>query len=133
MEVPIFSRLAKKATWLTKGKISSQGLKILDSALAKEPDNIEIRIVHAFVCKSLPEWLNRGTSAIEDFQYLQSRYEADPTTFSEQFYQQIQPNIEEVQKKIAAFRHMSRKYMIASAKWARKNKRMPTVKGSCQK
>ncbi len=92
----------EESNMVTKGKISSQGLKILDGALAKEPDNIEIRIVHAFVCKYLPDWLNRGTSAIEDFQYLQSRYEADPATFSEQFYQQIQPNIEEIQNKLAA-------------------------------
>ena len=92
----------EESNLVTKGKISNQGLKILESALAKEPDNIEIRIVHAFVCKNLPEWLNLGSSAIEDFRYLQSRYEADPNTFSEQFYQLIQPNIDEIQKKIAA-------------------------------
>lgn len=87
---------------VTKGKISHHGLKILDGALANEPDNIEIRIVHAFVCKNLPDWLNRGPDAIADFEYLKSRYEADTTVFSEQFYLQLQTNIAEIQKKIAA-------------------------------
>lgn len=87
---------------VNKGKISNQGLKILESAMTQEPDNIEIRIVHAFVCMNLPDWLNLGLDAIEDFQYLQSRFEADPNAFSEQFYNQIQSHIDEIRKKIAA-------------------------------
>lgn len=87
---------------VTKGKISHHGLKILDGALTNESDNIEIRILHAFVCKNLPDWLNRGPDAIADFAYLKSRYEADPAVFSEQFYLQLQPNIDEIQKKLAA-------------------------------
>lgn len=92
----------EESNLVTKGKISHHGLNILDNALGKEPDNIEIRILHAFVCKHLPDWLNRGPDSIADFQYLQSRYEADPAVFSDQFYQQIQPNIEEIQKRIKA-------------------------------
>ena len=110
----------EESNLVNKGKISSQGLKILDSAMSKDPDNIEIRIVHAFVCMNLPEWLNRGPSAIEDFQYLQSRYEADPTTFSEQFYQQIQSNIEEIQKKIAAIPPHVQKIYDSFSKMAKK-------------
>lgn len=87
---------------VNKGKISHHGMNILDSALAKEPDSIDIRILHAFVCKNLPDWLNRGPDAIADFAYLKSRYEADPAVFSEQFYLQLQPNINEIQKKLAA-------------------------------
>jgi len=94
-----------------KGKISSKGLNLLDSALSREPDNIEIRIVRAYVSKNLPEWLNRGSSAIDDFQYLRSRYEADPTVFNKAFYLQIQSEIEEVQKKIAAIKpHVQKIY-----------------------
>ncbi len=94
-----------------KGKISSMGVNILDSALKSDPDNIEIRIIHAYVCKYLPEWLNRGLSAIEDFQYLRSRYEADPSAFSEEFYLHIQSEIEEVQKKLAAIKpHVQKIY-----------------------
>lgn len=87
---------------VTKGKISHHGLKILDGVLANESGNIEIRILHAFVCKNLPDWLNRGIDAIADFEYLKSRYEADPTVFSDQFYLQLQTNIDEIQKRLAA-------------------------------
>lgn len=110
----------EESNLVNKGKISSQGLKILDGALGKDPDNIEIRIVHAFVCKNLPDWLNRGPSAIEDFQYLQSRYEADPAAFSEQFYLQIQPNIEEVQQKLAAIPPHVQKIYDGFSKMAKK-------------
>lgn len=92
----------EESNLVNKGKISHHGMMILDGALAKEPDNIELRILHAFVCMYLPDWLNRGIDAIADFQYLQSRYEADPAVFSEQFYQQSQQNIETIQKKLAA-------------------------------
>lgn len=110
----------EESNLVTKGKISGQGLKILDSAMSKDPDNIEIRIVHAYVCMNLPEWLNRGPSAIEDFQYLQSRYEADPTTFSEHFYQQIPHNIEEIQKKLAAVPPHVQKIYDSFSKMAKK-------------
>lgn len=103
-----------------KGKISSMGLNILDRALSKEPDNIEIRIVHAYVCKNLPEWLNRGSTAIEDFQYLRSRYEADPSVFSEEFYHHIQSEIEEVQKKIRAIKPHVQKIYDSFSEMAKK-------------
>jgi len=103
-----------------KGKISSKGLNILDNALSKEPDNIEIRIVHAYVCKNLPEWLNRSSSAIEDFQYLRARYESDASVFNEEFYHHIQSEIEAVQKKIAAIKPHVQKIYDSFSEMAKK-------------
>lgn len=107
---------------VNKGKISHQGMNILDSALSKEPDNIEIRIVHAYVCKYLPDWLNRGVSAIEDFQYLCSRYEADPTVFNESFYRQIQSDIAEIQKQLGAIPPHVQKIYDSFSNMAKKKK-----------
>lgn len=87
---------------VNKGKISNQGLKILDNAFRKDPDNIEIRILHAYVLKNLPDWLNRGPDAIEDFLYLKSRYEAAPGVFNEELYKKIQSDIDEIRNRLGS-------------------------------
>ncbi len=67
-----------------------QGLKKLDRVVAKEPENIEIRIMRGAVCYNLPEfYFHRQTTAVEDFSYLVSRYESDKKTFSPELYWKI--------------------------------------------
>ncbi len=71
-------------------KLALDGLKILDRAVSKEPDNIEIRILRGFVCHRLPEmYFHRLATAIEDFNCVVSRYERNGKTFSHDFYCKI--------------------------------------------
>ncbi|MBU7007092.1 hypothetical protein [Phosphitispora fastidiosa] len=68
-------------------KLALDGLKILDRAVSKEPDNIEIRILRGFVCHRLPEiYFHRLGTAIEDFTYVISRYERNKKLLKRDFY-----------------------------------------------
>ncbi|MGI6605415.1 MAG: tetratricopeptide repeat protein [bacterium] len=70
-------------------KLAIQGVKILDQAVSKAPDNIDIRTLRGYVCLRLPElYFHRTATAIEDFTYLVSRYEQDQP-FSTEFYWKI--------------------------------------------
>lgn len=67
-----------------------KGLKMLDQAVLEEPDNTEIRTLRAYVSYQLPEtYFHRTATAIEDFSYMVSQYEADPGVFSPEFYHKI--------------------------------------------
>lgn len=71
-------------------KLALDGLKILDRVVAKEPDNIEIRILRGFVCHRLPDiYFHRLATAIDDFSYIVSRYEKNKKTLSKDFYCKI--------------------------------------------
>lgn len=105
---------------VNKGKKSSQGLKILDSAFQKEPDDIQIRILHAYVLKNLPDWLNRGPDAIEDFLYLKSRYEAAPGIFNADLYEKIQSDIEEIRNRLGAIPPHVQKIYASFSKMGKK-------------
>ncbi|MFZ5942887.1 MAG: hypothetical protein ACOYVD_02170 [Bacillota bacterium] len=64
-----------------------EGLKILDQVINSQPDNIQNRSLRAHVCYNLPEmYFHRTKTAIEDFNYLISRYEENPSSFSQNFY-----------------------------------------------
>ncbi len=72
---------------MDKMKYANKGLKILDRSVAREKDNIEIRILRFNVCYRLPEPIfQRGSTVVEDLKYLAERYEQDPTVFSEEYY-----------------------------------------------
>jgi len=71
-------------------KKAVKGLKILDGAVSRDPENIEIRILRGNVCYRLPEtYFHRTATAVEDFSYLVSRYEQDPSVFSQDYYFQL--------------------------------------------
>jgi len=71
-------------------RLALDGLKILDRAVSKEPDNIEIRILRGFVSHRLPEmYFHRKATAIEDFNYVISRYERNKKVLSRDFYCKI--------------------------------------------
>lgn len=75
---------------LEKLKKATNGLKILDKSVTKDPENTEIRILRAYVCARIPEeFFHRSTIAIDDFNYLLSRYERDPGIFSKQMFWKI--------------------------------------------
>lgn len=71
-------------------KLALDGLKILDRVVSKAPDNIEIRILRGFVCHRLPEmYFHRLATAIEDFNYVVSRYEKNKKILARDFYCKI--------------------------------------------
>lgn len=78
-----------------------KGLKILDRVVEQHPDIIEIRTLRAFTCYRLPEmYFHRTSTAIEDFNYLLSRYEENNSVFSEDFYWQILYDLGQAYKNI---------------------------------
>lgn len=84
-----------------------KGLKYLDRAVEKEPDNIQIRILRANVCYRLPEiYFHRTASAIEDYKYLINRYEQDPkilpTVSYYQFLYELGAAYQNIEQKDAA-------------------------------
>ncbi|MDP4160073.1 MAG: hypothetical protein Q8911_09995 [Bacillota bacterium] len=71
-------------------KLVLKGLKTLDNAVTKDPEDIEIRTLRAYVSFNLPEmFFHRTTSAVGDFKHLVLRYEQDKSIFTENFYWQI--------------------------------------------
>lgn len=71
-------------------KLAVQGVKILDMAINNDPNNINIRTLRGYVCYRLPEmFFHKTSTAIEDFKYLVSRYEADNSILKQEFYWQI--------------------------------------------
>ncbi|MGI5920725.1 MAG: tetratricopeptide repeat protein [Syntrophomonadaceae bacterium] len=75
---------------LERIKKVNKGLKILDRVINKDPENIDIRLLRGNICFRLPEpFFHRTASAIEDFSYLISCYEQDPSIFSPNLYRQL--------------------------------------------
>jgi hypothetical protein len=71
-----------------------KGLKLLDQALATEPDNCEIRIIRGNICVNLPEmYFHRNATAVEDFNYLISGCESCPDTIPAELYLQFLYNL----------------------------------------
>lgn len=52
------------------------GLEFLDERIRKEPDNLVIRNMRAYVCLKIPYHFNRISTAIDDLEYLKKIYEA---------------------------------------------------------
>lgn len=70
-----------------KFKLAIDGLKLLDSAVSKEPKNLEIRTLRGHVCFNLPDlYFHRLTTAVEDFEFLISRYSRNKKALSRDFY-----------------------------------------------
>lgn len=68
-------------------RLVRKGMKILDSAVQKEPNNTEIRILRGYVSYNIPEmYFQRTSTAIEDFEFLISQYEKDSSIFSENMF-----------------------------------------------
>ncbi|GBF32119.1 hypothetical protein DCCM_0310 [Desulfocucumis palustris] len=65
-------------------------LKELDRAIDREPGNIRMRALRAYVCHCLPDtYMRRTAVAVEDFNCLVTGYENDPSIFSREFYWQV--------------------------------------------
>lgn len=67
-----------------------KGIKILDAAVREAPDNIQIRILRAYLSFRIPElYFHRTAAAVEDFKYLAVKFEQDGSVFTPAFYRQI--------------------------------------------
>ena len=78
-----------------------RGLKMLDRVVAKQAENIEIRMSRGSVCLNLPEfYFHRLSTAVEDFSYVASRYEADKKIFSQELYWKVLFNLGLAYKKL---------------------------------
>lgn len=67
-----------------------QGHRLLSRAVERDPHNLWARVLRAFVSYRLPEeFFHRTHIAIEDFNYLVSRYQQDASIFTPQFYWEI--------------------------------------------
>ncbi len=62
-------------TWALwkKYSLSKQGMQLLDTAVAKAPDNLEVRFVRAVTTYNLPGFFGRREQALQDFAYLSTR------------------------------------------------------------
>jgi hypothetical protein len=75
---------------IEKLRYGKRGLILLDKAVAQESGNVEIRSLRAFVCNALPEkYFHRTRNAIEDFNYMVSRYEQDPSVLAKELYWKV--------------------------------------------
>ncbi|CFX78148.1 Uncharacterized [Syntrophomonas zehnderi OL-4] len=84
-----------------KLKKANEGLKIIDRAVIRDRNNIKIRILRAYICLNLPrDVFDRRKTAAEDFKYLLSRYDKDPSVFSAEFHQQLRRDLEAVQPRV---------------------------------
>jgi len=67
-----------------------EGLKIMDRVVKESPENIQVRFTRGYICNNLPEtYFHRTGTAIEDFNYLVSRYEQNDSIFSPEYYWQL--------------------------------------------
>lgn len=70
--------------------LGMRGVKLLDQAVGRAPDNVTVRTLRAYVCYRLPEtYFHRTTSAVEDFRHLASLHDRDRNLIPDGFYWQI--------------------------------------------
>lgn len=86
-------------------KLTMKGLKLLDSAVNSEPENIKIRLMRGNVCFRIPEmYFHRMDTAIEDFRYLIWRYEQNESIFEKEQYLQLLFDLGKAYKEQQRFR-----------------------------
>lgn len=77
-----------------------EGLKILDRVVASDGNNMDIRILRAYVCFHLPDDVfHRMSTAISDFNYLIKRYQRDPSIFTAKQYNQLARDLKAAQSR----------------------------------
>ncbi|TFB21369.1 hypothetical protein E3U55_08620 [Filobacillus milosensis] len=71
-------------------KVANHGLEILDRVVNQVPNHIEVRLLRAYVNSRIPEkYFKRTDQAIEDLEYLKTRYEKDSSIFPQDQYEDI--------------------------------------------
>lgn len=75
------------------------GLNLLNEAVELEPDDMEIRMLRAFVLNALPSPFFPSRLAKDDFQVLKEAYERDNSVFSQEQYERIVQALEAAQER----------------------------------
>jgi len=67
--------LAAADTWAVwrKNSLSKEGIRLMDSAVAASPADLDIRFVRAITTYNLPSFFHRKAQSQQDFEYLASR------------------------------------------------------------
>ena len=79
---------------LEKAEKAQDGLDALDRAVSMDPNHKEIRLLRANVCVRLPEvYFQSSSTAIEDFNYLLDRYNADSKYLSKKQVAEVLRNL----------------------------------------
>ena len=55
---------------MEKSSYTNRGIALMDKAVRKAPDNVNVRLTRAYNSKSLPDFLERKSVAVEDFEHL---------------------------------------------------------------
>ena len=55
---------------MEKSSYTNRGIALMDKAVRKAPDNVTVRLTRAYNSKSLPDFLERKSVAVEDFEHL---------------------------------------------------------------
>jgi hypothetical protein len=67
-----------------------KGLQVLKSALNKDPDNVKLRLLRAFVYYNLPDvFFHLTDKTSKEFKFLEKAYEDDNSVFSAETYYEI--------------------------------------------
>jgi len=89
-----------------------QGVKILNEAVAKEPNNVEIRLLRGFVCNRLPKvYFHRTATAVEDFNHVLA-LDAKKHLLSKELYWKVLFELGDAYKKLG-------QHEQAKAVWSR--------------
>lgn len=71
-----------------------RGLKLLDQAVERAPDDIQVRTLRGYVCLNLPQaYFQRGRCAVEDFGHLARLHESGRACLPEGFYCEVLYNL----------------------------------------
>jgi tetratricopeptide (TPR) repeat protein len=71
-----YTILAKDASDLSQqSKDVNKGIETMDKAVNKDPDNLTVRLIRANNSKGLPRFLNRRSTAYEDFEHVADLFE----------------------------------------------------------
>ncbi|MFC1884671.1 tetratricopeptide repeat protein [Thermodesulfobacteriota bacterium] len=70
------------SNFMEKGSYTNRGIAMMDKAVRKAPNNVTIRLTRAYNSKSLPDFLDRKSVAIEDFEHLAAMIEKDDSSLS---------------------------------------------------
>lgn len=77
-----------------------RGIKMLNEAVQREPNNFEIRLLRGFVCNRLPKmYFHRTATAVEDFQHVLSIHQRK-RVLSKELYWKVLYELGDAYKKL---------------------------------
>lgn len=92
--------LMANTTWnpIKKSSYANKGIAMMDKAVRNDPDNVSIRLTRAFNSKGMPDFMDRKSIAIEDFEYLVTMLENNSISLAPSLRQDIYSSLSELYK-----------------------------------